>query len=63
MAIPTNHYSDVIMSVIVSQIIGVSIVCTKVCSGAIKENTKAQRHWSLWGEFSGDRWIPHTKGQ
>ena len=29
----------------------------------IKENTEYPRHWPLWGEFTGDRWIPHTKGQ
>ena len=29
----------------------------------IKENTKAPRHWPLWGEFTGDRWISRTKGQ
>ena len=29
----------------------------------IKENIKAPRHWPLWGEFTGDRWISHTKGQ
>ena len=29
----------------------------------IKENIKAPRHWPLWGEFTGDRWIPSTKGQ
>ena len=29
----------------------------------IKENIKAQCHWPLWGEFTGDRWIPRTKGQ
>ena len=29
----------------------------------IKENFKAPRHWPLWGEFAGDRWIPRTKGQ
>ena len=27
-----------------------------------KENIKAPRHWPLWGEFAGDRWIPRTKG-
>ena len=27
----------------------------------LKENTKAPRHWPLWGEFTGDRWIPRTK--
>ena len=29
----------------------------------MKENIKAPRHWPLWGEFSGDQWIPRTKGQ
>ena len=29
----------------------------------IKENIRAPRHWSLWGELTGDRWIPRTKGQ
>ena len=24
----------------------------------IEENIKAPRHWPLWGEFTGDRWIP-----
>ena len=28
----------------------------------IKENIIAPRHWPLWGEFTGDRWIPRTKG-
>ena len=26
----------------------------------MKENIKAPRHWSLWGEFTGDRLIPRT---
>ena len=29
----------------------------------IKENTKAPRHWSLWGELTGDWWISRTKGK
>ena len=29
----------------------------------IKENIKDPRQWPLWGEFTGDRWIPRTKGQ
>ena len=29
----------------------------------IKENIKAPHYWPLGGEFTGDRWIPHTKGQ
>ena len=27
----------------------------------IEENTKVLRYWPLWGEFTGDRWIPQTK--
>ena len=29
----------------------------------VNENTKAPRHWPLWGEFTGGRWIPRTNGQ
>ena len=29
----------------------------------LKENIKALRLWPLWGEFTGDWWIPRTKGQ
>ena len=54
------HYSDVIMSAKASQIIGVSMVCWTVCSGADQRKIKALRHWPLWGEFTGDRWnYPH----
>ena len=27
------------------------------------ENIKAPRHWPLWGEFTGHRWIPRTNSQ
>ena len=29
----------------------------------IKENIKAPRHWPLCREFTGDQWIPRTRGQ
>ena len=48
------HYSDVIMSTMAPKITGVSIVYSAVCSGT---------SLALWGEFTGDRWIPRTKGQ
>ena len=54
------HYSDVIMSAMDSQITGVLIVYSTVCSGADKKNMKAPRHRSVWGEFAGDRWIPRS---
>ena len=57
------HYNDVIMSAMVSQITSLTIVYTAIYSAQIKENIKAPRHWPLWGEITGDRWIPRTKGQ
>ena len=59
------HYIDVIMGAMASQITkphdcllnGLSM------NAQMEENIKAPRHWPLWGEFTGDRWIPHTKGQ
>ena len=48
------HYNDVIMSAMASQITSLTIVY----SGADQENTKAPRHWPLWGEFTGDREFP-----
>ena len=55
-----DHYSDVIMSTMVSQITSLMIVYLIVYIQAqIKESIKAPRHWSLWGVFTGDR----TKGQ
>ena len=43
---------------------GISIHQTLDClrnrlfKAQIKENVKAPRHWLLWWEFTGDRWIP-----
>ena len=51
------HYSDVIMNAMASQIIG-ALFTQPFLQARIKENTKAPRHWLLWGEFTGDRWIP-----
>ena len=55
------HYSDVIMSMKASQISGVSIVSSTVCSGA--DQRKHQNSASLHGICDGttsDRWIPVT---
>ena len=51
------------MGVMVSQITSLTIVTQSFIQAQIKESIKAPRHWPLWGEFTGDRWIPHTKGQ
>ena len=49
------------MSAMASQITGVSIVYSYFIQAQITENIKAPR--ALWGKFTGDRCIPHTKGQ
>ena len=40
------------MRAIASQIPGVSIIFSTVCSGADDGKDKAPRHWPLWGEFT-----------
>ena len=51
------------MSAIAPEIAGLPIGYSAVFSVQIKENIEALRHRPLWGEFTGDRWIPRTKGQ
>ena len=57
------HYNDVIMSIMASQITSLTIITQPFIQAQIKENIKALCHWPLCGEFTGDRWIPRTKGQ
>ena len=57
------HYTDVIMSTMASQITGILIVCSTVCSGADQRNIRAVHHWPLWEEYTIDRLIPLTEGQ
>ena len=52
-----EHYSDVIMGARASQITSLTIVYSTVNTGADQKNIKAQRHWPLCGEFTGDQWI------
>ena len=54
------HYSDIITTVMASQITGVSIVHS-FGQANITENIKALRHWPLWGESTIDRLILHSK--
>ena len=62
-----EHYDDVIMrhnDVIMRLKSPASPLFTETFIRAqFKENIKAPRHWPLCGEFTGDRWIPRTKGQ
>ena len=54
-----TQYSDVIMGAMASQITGVSITYSTVCSAA--DQRKHQSSASL--APCGDRWIPRTRGQ
>ena len=51
------------MGAIASQLTSLIIVTQPFIQAQIKRNIKAPRHWPLWGEFTGDWWIPRTKGQ
>ena len=57
------HYSDVKMGAIASQIISVTIVYSIVYSGADQRKHQSSASLALWGEFTGNRLIPRTKGQ
>ena len=58
-----NHYNDVTMSVMASQVTRFTIVYLTVYSMLKIKNINAPRRWPLCGEFTGDRWISRTKGQ
>ena len=46
------YYSDVTMSMMASQIMGITTVHSTVCSSADQRNIKAPCHWPLWREFT-----------
>ena len=58
-----EHYNEVIMDVMASQITSLTIVYSTVYSGADQRKHQAPGHWPLCGEFTGDRWITRTNGQ
>ena len=44
------------------EITGASIIYSTIFSGD-DQRKQAPHDWPLWGEFTGDWWIPRTKGQ
>ena len=50
------------MGAMVMQITSV-LIAEPFVQAQIKENNKAPQHWHLCGEFTGQGWIPRTKGQ
>ena len=57
------HSSDITMSAQASQIPASPLFAQPFVQANIKENIKVLHHWSLWGEFTCDRWFSFTKGQ
>ena len=51
------------MSAMMSQIPASRVFAKLFVQVQIKENLKDPRHWHLWGESTGDQWIPLTNGQ
>ena len=58
-----HHYSDVTMGRWRLESPASRLLTQPFIQGQMKENIKAPRHWPLFGEFTGDRWIPRTNGQ
>ena len=58
-----DHYNDVIMGAIASQITSLTIVLSIVYSDADHRKHQSSASLAFVGEFTGDRWIPRTNGQ
>ena len=58
-----QHYNDVIMCAIASQITSLTIVYSIVYSDADQREHQSSESLGFVGEFTGDRWIPRTNGQ
>ena len=58
-----DHYNDVIMRAMASQITSLTIDHLSDYSGADQRKYQSPASLALWGEFTGDRWIPRTNGQ
>ena len=56
-----QHYCDVIMSAMASQINDVPILCSTVCSGAdhsVESPSMVDPQWNIW--YWGSKWNLHT---
>ena len=58
-----NHHNDVIMTPTASQITSLTIVYSKLYSGADRRKPQSSASLAFMMEFTGDRWILRTKGQ
>ena len=51
------------MSAMVFQVTSLNIVYATVYSGVYQRKDQSSAWLAFVWEFTGDRWIPHTKGQ
>ena len=58
-----QHYNDIIMGGIASQITSLMIAYSGVYSGADQRKHQSSALLALCEEFTGDRWLPRTNGQ
>ena len=58
-----NHYNDVIMSMIASQIISLAMVYSTVYSDSDQRKHQSTTSLAFVRGIHRDRWIPRTKGQ
>ena len=58
-----QHYNDVIMSEMASQITSLMIVYSTVYSDADQRKHQSSASLAFVREFTGDQWIPRTNGQ
>ena len=60
---PVQHYIDVIMTTMTSQITSLTVVYSTVYSDAVQRKHQSSASQAfVWGSHR-DRWIPRTKGQ
>ena len=58
-----NHYNDVIMGTMASQITSLTIVYSTVIQAQIKKKHQSSASLAFLRGIHRDRWIPRTKGQ
>ena len=60
---PLLHYIDVIMTTMASQISGLTVVYSILCSGTDRRKHQSSASLAFVRGIHRDRWIPRTKGQ
>ena len=57
------HYSDITWTSLCLKLLATPPFVQPFVQAYINANIKVPPHWTLWGEYTSDWWIPFTKGQ